>query len=315
MNTRLGTISPWSDFGQGQQLACNRDIDRPTENGGIPSTQNDGLAALQPCRVCPADGQRRDVVQRGLDGQDGVGEAHLTGRGSMAQGLQFFQRNHGFFTEGPDRDPAQRADMAKTPEFAAHIAGERAHIGPLAACGLENGMVGVGGIGEFQAVDLDRAGLEFHRFALAGEVIGPLAFDLDGGIARRHLFDHAGKGWQQGVDGVGRRPPVAGFDHAAFGVVGVALLAPAHGEAVELAPIHDEGNGLGRFAERDRQRPGGERIERAGMAGALGFGQALDDADGMGRRHADRLVEDDPAVHVALVAAELLFPWRSPPAS
>ena len=56
----------------------------------------------------------------------------------------------------------------------------------------------------------------------------------------------------------------------ALGVVGIALFAPAHGKAVELAAVHDERNGLGRFAERDRQRAGGERIERAGVAGALG---------------------------------------------
>ena len=97
-------------------------------------------------------------------------------------------------------------------------------------------------------------------------------------------------------------------DDAAFGVVGVALLAPAHGEAIELAAVHDEGNGLGRFAERDRQGAGGERIERAGMAGALGPEQPLHDAHRVGRGHADRLVEHDPAVHVALVALAVF--WR-----
>ena len=66
---------------------------------------------------------------------------------------------------------------------------------------------------------------------------------------------------------VGRASLVA--DDAALGVVGVALLAPAHGEAVDLAAVHHEGHGLGRLAERDRQAAGGERIERAGMAGAL----------------------------------------------
>ena len=97
-------------------------------------------------------------------------------------------------------------------------------------------------------------------------------------------------------------------DDAAFGIVGIALLAPAHGEAIELAAVHDERNGLGRFAERDRQAAGGERIERAGMAGALGREQPLHHADRVGRGHADRLVEHDPAMHVALVALELLVP-------
>ena len=60
-----------------------------------------------------------------------------------------------------------------------------------------------------------------------------------------------------------------------FGVVGVALFAPAHGEAVGLAAVHDERNGLGRLAERDRQAAGGERIERAGMAGRLAANSRL----------------------------------------
>ena len=63
---------------------------------------------------------------------------------------------------------------------------------------------------------------------------------------------------------------------AALGIVGVALLAPAHGEAIALAAVHHEGDGLGGLAERDRQAAGGQRIERAGVAGALGREQPLD---------------------------------------
>jgi hypothetical protein len=43
------------------------------------------------------------------------------------------------------------------------------------------------------------------------------------------------------------------------------------------------------------------------MAGALGLEQPLDDPDRLRRRHADRFVEHDPAVHIALLAAELLL--------
>ena len=76
---------------------------------------------------------------------------------------------------------------------------------------------------------------------------------------------------------------------------------------VGLAAVHHERNGLGRFAERDRQEPGGQRIERAGMAGALGLEQALDHAHRVGRGHAHRLVENAPAVNVALDALGLLL--------
>src|ERR1051325_6747879 len=58
--------------GQGEQLARDRDINRSAKDGCIPSAQQNGLASLQPRRVCPADGQCRDVVQRGLNGQDDI---------------------------------------------------------------------------------------------------------------------------------------------------------------------------------------------------------------------------------------------------
>ena len=80
----------------------------------------------------------------------------------------------------------------------------------------------------------------------------------------------------------------------------------AHREAIALAAVHHERDGLGGFADRDRQAAGGERIERAGVAGALGLEQPLHDRDRVGRGHADRLVEHDPAMDVALVAARLV---------
>src|ERR1700758_2812306 len=63
------------DLGKGHEQARCRDIDRAAENGGVPSAQQYGLASLQPGRVGPADGQRRDVGQRGLNGLERVGEA------------------------------------------------------------------------------------------------------------------------------------------------------------------------------------------------------------------------------------------------
>ena len=42
---------------------------------------------------------------------------------------------------------------------------------------------------ERDPVDLDRARLQFDHLAVAGEIVGALARDLDGGKARRHLLD------------------------------------------------------------------------------------------------------------------------------
>src|SRR5438045_9463115 len=48
------------------------------------------------------------------------------------------------------------------------------------------------------------------------------------------------------------------------------------------------------------------------MTCALGLEQTFDDRDRMRRRHADRLVEHDPAMDVALVATRLVVLPRRP---
>src|SRR5262249_24901449 len=122
------------------------------------------------------------------------------------------------------------------------------------------------------------------------------------------LRDRAGEPRQDRADVVGGRSRRASGINAPLGVVGVALLAPAHGELINLSPIHHERDSLGRFPERDREQAGGKRVERASMAGVLGAEEPLRQAHRMGRGHADRLVEDDPAVHIALLA--LVLPRR-----
>ena len=219
-----------------------------------------------------------------------------------------FQRNHLNRPERSDRGPPQRRNVAETAELAAHVAGERPDIGALAAGGLEHGVVGIRDIDKFQPLDVHGPALQGDRLSVARQVIGALALDLDRRIARRDLLDPADKARADRGDGVARGPLRADFYHAAFRVVGIALLAPAHGEAIGLTAVDDERHGLGRLAERDRQATGGKRIERAGMAGALGREQPLDHGNRVRRGHADGLVEHDPAMHVALLAPGLMFP-------
>src|SRR5260221_1735036 len=159
-------------------------------------------------------------------------------------------------------------------------------------------------------VNLDRAGLQFDGLAVARQIISALAMDLDSGILWWNLLDQAGEPRQQLGDRLRGGPQLAGFDDPALGIVGIAFLAPGNRKAVALAAIHSEGNGFGGFAQRDRQAAGGERVERAGVAGALGLEQPLHDRDRMRRGHADRLVEHDPAMDVALVAARLVVRAR-----
>src|SRR6201995_279401 len=116
-------------------------------------------------------------------------------------------------------------------------------------------------------MNLDRAGRQLDDLAIARQIIGALALDLDGGIAWRGLFYGASELRQQRADGVRRRPEVAGLDDLALGVVGVALLAPAHREAVALAAVHHEGEGLSGFPGGNRQAPWGGGVGRAAITG------------------------------------------------
>ena len=98
--------------------------------------------------------------------------------------------------------------MAETAEQAPHVARERAHIGALAALGLEHGAIRIGELGvldQLEAMNLDRARFELDDLAVAREIVGALAVDLDGRVARRHLRDRAGEARQERADGRRRR--------------------------------------------------------------------------------------------------------------
>src|ERR1700709_478535 len=82
------------------------------------------------------------------------------------------------------------------------------------------------------------------------------------------MAEYCGGGLSVRPGDSGRRPPIPPSGGPALGVVGVALLAPGDRKAVALAAVHYKRNRLGGLAERDRQAPGGQRIERAGMARA-----------------------------------------------
>ena len=60
-------------------------------------------------------------------------------------------------------------------------------------------------------MNLDRARLQLDDFAVARQIIGALALDLDGGILRRGLLDQAGKLRQQLPNRLGGGPVVAGL--------------------------------------------------------------------------------------------------------
>ncbi len=81
-------------------------------------------------------------------------------------------------------------------------------------------------------MDCDRTGIEFDRLPVAGEVIGPFALNLDGREAWGDLRDGSGKPHQQTPNCLGGWALRTRCDHLAQGVVGIALLSPAHGESI-----------------------------------------------------------------------------------
>src|SRR5204863_379994 len=76
--------------------------------------------------------------------------------------------------------------------------------------------------------------LELHRLALARQVVGACAVDLDGGERRRRLLDLAREAREQRFDSLTCRAQLAGSDGLSLGVIGVGGGTPAHREAVVL---------------------------------------------------------------------------------
>ena len=122
------------------------------------------------------------------------------------------------------------------------------------------------------------SGLQGDGLPVARQVIGPLALDLDRRIGRGGLGMRAGEAGQGRLDLLLGRALVGGGGDRAFGIVAVARLAPAGGEAVDLLGIHGVRNGLGRLAQRHGQDAGRHRIEGAGVSGLLRIEDALDAA-------------------------------------
>ena len=144
-------------------------------------------------------------------------------------------------------------------------------------------------------MDRHRPRRKIRRLAVAREIIGALAIDLDRRKGRRRCrIVPVKRGSGARIAARPGRAPMA--RDLAVGIVGVGFRAPEHGEAIGLLAVLHERHGLGRLAESDRQNARGQRVERAGVAGLLGVEQALQLRDGMGRGHADRFVEHDPAI-------------------
>ena len=225
--------------------------------------------------------------------------------GDSAGRIECGERNGINFCERPDARAAQRGHMAVAAEFAAEIARDGAHIGAFAAARFEHSLVRREAH-KIQRPDVNGARGKLNRFAIAGQIIGALAVNLDRGIDGRRLHDFADEGGQRIEDRLRLRARLAGARYGAIRIVAVGFDAPAHGEAIGLLAILHERHGLRRLAERHWQNTRRKGIKRACMAGFFGVEDALEPCDGMRRGHADRLVENNPAVDVDARGAALV---------
>ncbi len=262
------------------------------------------MAELEPRGLRFADGQSRDVGQRGRHG-----EQEVRGDGwRIAQREHLVQRHA--VEERPDPQPPQGRDVPDRAAGAREVAGEGAHVHALAGLHLKLRLVRRGARDELEAVHPRRPRLDHHLLPLARKVVGALATELDRRVGGRHLQDVAGERGQRGADRLVRRPRVAHRRHLPVAVVGVARLPEAQGEAVHLRAVHHIGHGLRRSPERDGQQPRRERVEGAAMADLLRIEQTLEGGDDVGAAHAGGLVHDQPSVERAALGLAVLAPAR-----
>ena len=131
-----------------------------------------------------------------------VGSKNTLSGPYMGQSFQFFQRNGVLDAKRPDAQPPQRGDMPDRAEGDGEVARNGADIDALAGLRGELRPVVVEPAFEAQFDHIGRTRGEVGFLVGAGQVVCPLAPDLDRGIARRRLHDPAGEGGQGVADGV-----------------------------------------------------------------------------------------------------------------
>lgn len=198
---------------------------------------------------------------------------------------------------------SQRGEITGGPEGGTEISRKGADVVPPPD-GQADGDVGVGHIDEFQCVDPDAAWRGRPDFALAGEVVGASAADLERGEQRRDLLDvlpllcglcRAELGQDRADLIFGDGGPVDGGDFG-LGVKGGGGGAEADGSEVGFGEAHEGLAAFGGFADEGEEHAGGEGVEGAGVAelGAAGE-EAFESVEQPRGRDACGLVEDKNA--------------------
>ena len=109
------------------------------ERFDLPGKENDRSSLPQPEDVFCGYGQRRDVVQRGLNRKQG-----LRAGGVLHQIRQLFQRNQVRLGKPAYAGPVQGGNMPFRTEFEGQIARQGPDVSALAALDLDGDVISVG---------------------------------------------------------------------------------------------------------------------------------------------------------------------------
>ena len=152
---------------------------------------------------------------------------------------------------------------------------------------------------EVKRMDRDLARGDLDLLALAQEVAGALAADLDGGVCRGRLADATREACEDMLDGFLRGHHEVRDLLRDFPRIVAAVRRKAEGQlcAVRLVgelEVFDEPGGLPYRNRQDACRGG---VERTGMADALHAEHLAHGADDVVRGHAGRLEDVEESVH------------------
>ncbi len=148
-----------------------------------------------------------------------------------------------------------------------------------------------------QAVDEHRPGGPVHLYALAGQLVEPLALHRHRRVHGRHLFNGSPKACQRLLQSLGGNRLVILLHQRTGYVSGVKALAQPEPGHIFLFRVRQQAGGLGCPAQQQGQHAGGHGVQGAGVAGFFLFCQSPRHGHRIERGEAGGFVQNNHAVH------------------
>ena len=170
----------------------------------VPPTQDHRSPAPQPRRSVSVDDDARQFGQPRFDGKKRIRRSAFR--------LDLVEREGIIFEERTDPGATQRGHMAEATQQSPEIARDGANVSAFSAFHHKMRLV-LRDADEVQPMDAHLARLQINFLALASEIVGALAANLDSGILRRRLLNITEETRQQRKYRLGRRARVAFASH------------------------------------------------------------------------------------------------------